>query len=163
VKPNECQVHSLQPMHVPLSRLQVALQMPARVTHMLRRRLMLASNILRRLGTSAQEVTSAQDAETQMQAGDRVRVKSRDEILQTLDNWNELAGCGFMDEMWEFCDTEQVVLKRVERFLDERDYRIKRVKRVYLLEDRLCTGTIDFGRCDRSCFYFWREEWLDRT
>jgi hypothetical protein len=162
VKPNECQVHSLQPMHVPLSRAQVALQLPARITHMLRRRLMFASNVARRLGTSAQEVISAQDAENPLQAGDRVRVKSRDEVLRTLDNWNELAGCGFMDEMWEFCDTEQLVLKRVERFLDERDYRVKRVKRIYLLEGRLCTGTIDFGRCDRSCFYFWREEWLDR-
>jgi len=25
-----------------------------------------------------------------------------------------------------------------------------------------CQGTSDYGRCDRSCFYFWREEWLEK-
>jgi len=25
-----------------------------------------------------------------------------------------------------------------------------------------CQGTPDLGRCDRSCFYFWREEWLEK-
>jgi hypothetical protein len=23
-------------------------------------------------------------------------------------------------------------------------------------------GTPDYGRCDRACFYFWREEWLEK-
>jgi hypothetical protein len=26
----------------------------------------------------------------------------------------------------------------------------------------MCQGTKDFGRCDRSCFFFWREEWLEK-
>lgn len=96
-------------------------------------------------------------------SGDRVRVRSRSEIEATLDNWNRLKGCVFMPEMWQFCDTTQSVFKRVERFLDERDYLIKKASGLYILENVLCSGTIDFGPCDRSCFFFWRKEWLERV
>ena len=47
-------------------------------------------------------------------------------------------------------------------FLDERDHRLKKCRGVLLLEGALCQGTAKFGRCDRSCFYFWREEWLEK-
>ena len=33
---------------------------------------------------------------------------------------------------------------------------------IVILENVICQGTIDFGKCDRSCFYFWREEWLEK-
>jgi hypothetical protein len=26
----------------------------------------------------------------------------------------------------------------------------------------MCKGTAEFGTCDRSCFVFWREEWLEK-
>jgi hypothetical protein len=94
--------------------------------------------------------------------GDVVRVRSREEIAATLNSWNELKGCLFMPDMWQYCGTVQVVLKPVERFVDERDYRVKHARGLVILERLLCIGTPDFGRCDRGCFYFWREEWLDR-
>jgi hypothetical protein len=96
-----------------------------------------------------------------LQPGDIVRVRSRDEIQATLDRWNELRGCGFMEEMRPYCGTPQRVLKRVEKFLDERDYRIKQCKGIVILDGVVCQGTVDFGGCDRSCFFFWREEWLE--
>jgi hypothetical protein len=67
-----------------------------------------------------------------------------------------------MEEMWRHCGTTQRVYKRVERFMDERDYLVKRCKGIVILEGVMCEGTKDFGPCDRSCFYFWREEWLER-
>jgi hypothetical protein len=97
-----------------------------------------------------------------LQAGDRVKVKSAVEVEATLDRWKEYKGCGFMDDMWEFCDTEQCVLKPVRRFVDERDYQVKNVKGIVLLEGLNCKGTPIFGRCDRNCHYFWREEWLEK-
>ncbi len=97
-----------------------------------------------------------------LKPGDFVRVKSAKEIRMTLDRWNQLQGCGFMEEMWPHCGTTQRVLKRVERFLDERDYLVKKCKGIVLLENVLCQGTKDFGRCDRSCHIFWREEWLEK-
>jgi hypothetical protein len=67
-----------------------------------------------------------------------------------------------MEEMWCHCGTIQRVYKRVERFMDERDYLVKRCKGIVLLEGVMCEGTTDFGPCDRSCFYFWKEEWLEK-
>lgn len=98
-----------------------------------------------------------------LEAGDTVRVRAREEIEATLDRWRSLKGCAFLDVMTGFCGTSQRVLKRVERFMDERDYRLKKVSGVVLLEGVTCSGTATTGRCDRACFFFWREEWLEKT
>jgi hypothetical protein len=110
---------------------------------------------------SSPSVTNAKA--TILEAGDLVRVRSRDEIQATLNSWNELKGCLFMEEMWQYCGTTQRVLKQVKRFVDERDYRVKRAKGLILLEGLICEGTPDYGRCDRACFYFWRAEWLEKV
>ncbi|HZW03677.1 MAG TPA: hypothetical protein VFF68_07115 [Anaerolineaceae bacterium] len=97
-----------------------------------------------------------------LQAGDWVRVRPREEIAATLDRFQELKGCAFLDGMWLYCGTRQRVLVAMERFLDERDYKVKKVRGVVLLKGVLCAGTPVFGRCDRCCHLFWREEWLER-
>ena len=99
---------------------------------------------------------------TRLKAGDVVRVRSREEIQATLNHWREFKGCTIMQEMWPTCDTTQRVLKPVERFFDERDGRLKKCRGVIFLEGLVCQGTEKFGPCDRSCFYFWREEWLEK-
>jgi hypothetical protein len=98
----------------------------------------------------------------QFKPGDMVRVKSLEEVRATLDEWKELRGCLFMDAMQEYCGTQQRVLQPVERFVDERDYRVKKAKGIILLEGLLCHGTPVYGRCDRACYYFWRNEWLEK-
>lgn len=95
-------------------------------------------------------------------SGDRVLVRPKDQIQDTLNYWNELKGCSFLPEMWQYCGTIQRVLKPVRRFVDERDCRVKKVKGVYLLEGVNCQGYELYGECDRACFYFWREEWLEK-
>lgn len=95
-------------------------------------------------------------------AGDWVRVRTKDEIKATLDNWNELRGCAFLANMWQYCGTSQQVLVSMKRFLDERDYKIKKCNGVILLNGVMCEGTPVFGRCDRRCHFFWREEWLEQ-
>jgi hypothetical protein len=96
-----------------------------------------------------------------IKAGDLVKIKSKEEIRKTLDGWNKLKGCGFMDEMEEYCGTVQKVKKKVEFFMDERDYLIKKCKNIVLLENVFCQGVKLIGRCDRSCHFFWRVEWLE--
>jgi hypothetical protein len=98
----------------------------------------------------------------QLQAGDWVRVRSLEEIESTLNHWRQLKGCAFMPEMAQYCGTTQRVLKPMKRFVDERDLRVKRSNGIILLEGVICQGTAEFGSCDRSCFVFWREEWLER-
>ncbi len=95
--------------------------------------------------------------------GDLVRVRSRAEIDATLNRWGQLKGCTFMpSEMTPYCNTTQRVFKPMERFVDERDYHVKKASGIILLEGVHCQGTTDYGRCDRSCFFFWREEWLEK-
>jgi hypothetical protein len=98
-----------------------------------------------------------------LQPGDWVRVRSRIEIESGLNPWKELKGCAFLDDMWKYCDTKQRVLKPMRQFLDERDYRLKKSSGIILLEGILCQGTPVFGPCDRSCYLFWREEWLEKV
>jgi len=101
-------------------------------------------------------------AASPLEAGDLVRIRSADEIQKTLNRWKEYKGSGFMDDMWEYCDTEHRVLKPVKRFVDERDYKVKKLKGVVLLEGLTCKGTPILGGCDRNCYYFWREAWLEK-
>lgn len=107
--------------------------------------------------------TLKSDPALSLQAGDWVRVRSLEEIEATLDRWKELKGCAFLEYMSQYCGTTQQVLQPVERFLDERDYKVKKVKGLVLLKDVICRGTPVFGRCDRCCHLFWRMEWLEKV
>ena len=98
----------------------------------------------------------------ELNPGDKVLVRSTNQIQATLNCWNELKGCSFLPEMWKYCGTTQIVLKPVKRFVDERDCRVKKVKGICLLEGVMCQGFELYGACDRACFYFWREEWLEK-
>jgi hypothetical protein len=97
------------------------------------------------------------------QVGDMVRVRSMEDIQATLGSFNELKGCAFLDGMEQYCGTQQRIFKVMERFLDERDYKVKKTRGIMLLEEVYCQGTPVFGRCDRSCLLFWREEWLEKV
>jgi hypothetical protein len=110
-----------------------------------------------------QSYRAAASTRTAFATGDFVCVRSREEVESTLDNWGELKGCRFFEDMWKYCSTVQCVLKAVERFVDERDYRVKKARGLFILDGLICEGTPDFGRCDRACYYFWREEWLEMT
>lgn len=136
-----------------------------RLKRFTKRRLRYVLNMISELqmsDTITKEVIHLVAAKTELQPGDYVRVRSRDEIQACLNSWNQLKKCSFMEEMWKYCDTTQRVLKKVEKFLDERDYSLKKCSGLYILDGVMCDGTVDFGKCDRSCFFFWREEWLDK-
>jgi hypothetical protein len=106
--------------------------------------------------------SSANSPSSKLNAGDWVRVRSLRGIEATLNHWRQLKGCTFMPEMAEYCGTIRRVLKPMNRFVDERDLRVKKASGIILLEGVMCKGTAEFGRCDRSCFVFWREEWLEK-
>lgn len=97
-----------------------------------------------------------------LKAGDLVRVRPPEDIKGSLDSFNELKGCAFLESMWQYCGTTQRVLKPLEKFLDERDYKVKKCRGIVILEGVICNGTPVFGRCDRCCHLFWREEWLEK-
>ena len=160
-----CQIECVHTIPEPNGALNIMWQRLHRLKPMLRRRWRYLVNFFQEAEYVKGHVQSSgarQSFVTALRPRDLVRVRSRDEIQATLDRWNRLKGCTFMEEMWPYCGTIQRVYKRVEKFLDERDYLIKRCKGIVLLEGIMCEGTKNFGQCDRSCFYFWKEEWLEK-
>ncbi len=117
---------------------------------------------LRHGPTKAETIAREFAPSVPLRAGDRVRVRPYSEISSTLDPFRELKGCAFLEEMSQYCGTYQRVFKVMERFLDERDYKVKKVRGIILLEDVMCQGTPAFGPCDRCCLLFWREDWLEK-
>jgi hypothetical protein len=158
----KCQIYCLDKISENLSLKEILWQKKNRLKRIIKRRWFFLKNLLNRLMVSNKMATLEISGLKNLKPGDWVIVKSKEEIKETLNNWNQLKGCAFMEEMWPYCGTKQRVLKRVERFLDERDYLVKKCKGIVLLEGVMCQGTKDFGPCDRSCFYFWREEWLEK-
>ncbi len=112
--------------------------------------------------TSAQKAAKKFAPASSFTEGDLVWVRSKEEILSTLDPFNELKGCSFLPDMYKYCETEQRVFRVMQHFMDERDYKMKKTRGIILLENIFCSGTAVFGKCDRCCFLFWREEWLKK-
>jgi hypothetical protein len=159
-----CQLGRLGQAHEPLSWIDSVWQFPKRINRIVKRRLVFISNVIEKLvhSPSLQSSNATAIPAEHFSTGDQVRVRSKVEIQATLSNWNDLKGCVFMQEMWQYCGTTQQVLKPIERFLDERDYHIKKIRDTVILAGINCQGTVDFGPCDRNCFFFWRTEWLEK-
>jgi hypothetical protein len=160
-----CQIHCVGQMSEPIGPADVLWQRRNRLRRIFKRRWRYLINFFSRTLGRKQRISDAKMKNppvAALQSGDWVRVRSREEIQATLNDWNQLKGCSFMEEMWPYCNTTQRVLKRIEKFLDERDYLMKKTRGVLILEGVFCEGTKDFGVCDRTCFYFWREEWLEK-
>jgi hypothetical protein len=95
--------------------------------------------------------------------GELVQVRSLEEISATLDENNKLKGLLFMPEMRKFCGKKFRVFKRVDKIMLESTGEFRKLKTPSIfLEDVFCDGEFH-QNCDRSCFCFWREAWLERT
>jgi hypothetical protein len=103
-----------------------------------------------------------------LKAGERVRIKSLSEIKKTLDHEGRYEGLGFMDLVMEkFCGKIFTVQKPIGLFFDERNWRMQKLRRVVILEGVYCelpahNRHLDWAGCDRTCFLFWKEAWLER-
>jgi hypothetical protein len=161
----KCQIFSLDELSDPPGKIELPWQLCKRGKRIIKRRWKYIGNFVKELLTLSPEgrkkLETANHA-AEILPGEKVRIRSREEIRKTLDRWGKLEGCAFMEEMASYCGTSQRVLRKVEKFLDERDYLIKKCKGIYILDGIICRGTKDFGACDRSCFFFWKEEWLVR-
>lgn len=101
-----------------------------------------------------------------LQPGERVRVKSRAQIAATLDPGGRHRGLAYVPAMDRFCGKELTVKKRVSLFFDERTRTQCKVKDVVILEGTYCEPALSepsaFAGCQRTCFLFWKEAWLER-
>jgi hypothetical protein len=94
----------------------------------------------------------------QIKVGDWVQVRSKSEILQTLDENGELEGIPFMPEMVRFCGQYFKVYKRAHKTCDSVVRRARHLEHTVHLETR-CSGEVH-GGCQAGCLLFWKEPWL---
>ncbi|GAA2997322.1 hypothetical protein [Streptosporangium longisporum] len=98
-----------------------------------------------------------------LRPGELVRVRSKAEILKTLNGDLLNRGMGFEEEMSRYCGHVARVSARVERCLDEKTGRMLRMKNpCIVLEGVVCAGAYNVS-CPREFVPFWREIWLERV
>lgn len=98
-----------------------------------------------------------------LRAGDLVEVRSREEILATLDENGRLDAQPFMPEMLEFCGRRFRVRASAHKTCDTVDHTgARRMVDTVHLEDLRCSGQ-HHGGCQAECLLFWKEAWLKRV
>ena len=102
-------------------------------------------------------------ARLDLQPGELVRIKSREEILATLDTRLLNRGLGFDVEMSRFCGRIGPGEGPGDRCVDERSGRMLTMKNpCIILEDIVCEGAFS-ANCPREYVCWWREIWLERV
>jgi hypothetical protein len=100
-----------------------------------------------------------------MQIGMLVEVRSKEEILRTLDKRGTLEDLPFMPEMLEHCGKRYRVFKIAHKTCDSAivnnslQYHSRKMERTIFLEGLRCTGSAH-GGCNANCLIFWKEAWL---
>jgi len=98
-----------------------------------------------------------------LKLGDWVEVRSKEEILQTLDGDGRLEGMPFMPEMFAFCGRKYQVYKQAHKTCDYSvsPFSLRRLNRTVHLETR-CDGEAH-GGCQAGCLLYWKVDWLKPT
>jgi hypothetical protein len=91
--------------------------------------------------------------------GDRIKVRTLQEIKSTLDKNGTLDGLPFMPEMVAFCGSRHWVSKRLERTCEESEKGMRRIKNVIFLDHLRCDGS-SHGDCQKRCMLFWKDAWV---
>jgi hypothetical protein len=109
--------------------------------------------------------TASAEPPLDLQPGELVQVKTREEIAATLNPEGRHRGLWFDREMLPFCGRTFRVRQRIQRFIDDRDGRMVRIKDCVTLEGAVCSGERSPRRwfCPRAIYSYWRECWLRRV
>ncbi|MGA7805730.1 hypothetical protein [Bradyrhizobium sp.] len=93
-------------------------------------------------------------------AGDWVEIRSKAEILATLDENGRLEGMPFMPEMFKWCGQRFQVYKRAHKSCDTLtgNY-VNRLLPNSVHLDLRCDGS-SHGSCQAACLIFWKQAWL---
>jgi len=96
-----------------------------------------------------------------LRRGESVRVKSREEIVETLDAKGRNRGLYFAYDMERHCGRSLKVIAPVDRMILETNGKMKKMSNTVLLNGGECTGLCNRG-CARKGHPLWREAWLAR-
>jgi hypothetical protein len=98
-----------------------------------------------------------------LRPGDLVRIKSKEEIVATLDTTNHNRGLSFDGEMSNYCGRTARVRARVNRLIEESTGEMIDIRSdCVILEGVVCAA--DYHRfCTRAIYPYWREIWLEKV
>jgi len=98
---------------------------------------------------------------SRFRAGALVEVRSKEEILATLDEHGCVDGLPFMPEMFAFCGQHFQVRSVAHKTCDtaHRTWHGRRLQATVHLADLRCDGTAH-GGCQAACSLFWKDAWL---
>jgi len=101
-----------------------------------------------------------------LKPGDLVRVRTKDEIMATLNVGMKNRGLWFDVEMLPFCDGVFKVLRRVDRIINEKTGAMMQLPGPCVILDGVtCGGNLSHCRmfCPRAIYPYWREAWLQNA
>jgi hypothetical protein len=95
--------------------------------------------------------------------GEWVEIRSKEEILKTLDRNGQLEGLPFMPEMLQYCGKRFKVYRRAHKTCDTATLTGgRRMENAVHLDAVRCDGAAH-GGCQAGCLIFWKEAWLKRA
>lgn len=107
-------------------------------------------------------LTAPSSGELNLQPGEFVQVKSRQEIFATLDRKNKNRGLLFDSEMLKYCGGTYRVLRRVKQIVDEKNGKMLHMKSSCIILDGSACAADYHKLCPRAIYHYWREGWLRR-
>jgi hypothetical protein len=93
-------------------------------------------------------------------SGDWVEIRTKEEILASLDKLGRLEGMPFMPQMFQYCGQRFRVYKRAHKTCDTVTGKfVGRGLSDAVHLDIRCDGQA-YGGCQAACLIFWKEAWL---
>ena len=98
-----------------------------------------------------------------LQPGELVQVRDREEIIATLDKQNRNRGLLFDAELFHYCGGIYRVLRRVNRIIDEKTGKMMEMKYPCIILDGVACRSDYHRLCPKAIYHYWRENWLKRA
>jgi hypothetical protein len=96
----------------------------------------------------------------QFRVGEWIEVRSKDEILRTLDQNGKLDSMPFMPQMFKYCGQKFQIFRSAHKTCDTiTDAHVARKLPAGIHLDLRCDGQA-YGGCQAGCLIFWKEAWL---
>jgi hypothetical protein len=118
-----------------------------------------------RAGGRVPDGTRTPTVNLNLQPGEMVRVKSFEEVRDTLNSKSRNRGLYWDAELVPYCGREFRVRSRVKKVIDERTGKMLNLQsEPLILEGAFCQAKYSEHRyfCPRATFSFWSEVWLER-
>lgn len=117
----------------------------------------------RRFGDLAGTPGPKPTGRTDLQPGELVRIKSREEIAETVNDERKNRGLGIDAEMVRHCGKTAAVARRINQIIDEQSGRMLKMREpCIVLQGIVCEGANTMN-CPREITPYWREIWLERV